>query len=115
MSSNSLNQSLQLEKDLHRIIEGNAQLVSKDSKKSKYLLSLGENDVMGNIPFIDFGHEPRAASIFSSDDIKTEMVNIENIKEEYDGLSRTFKNLIFNIGSYISSTTSLVQNLHSRN
>jgi hypothetical protein len=70
---------------------------------------------MGNIPFIDFGHEPRLATIVPSGDIETEKVDIQKIKEEYEAMSRTFKNLIFNIGSYISSTTSLVQNLNSRN
>ncbi|MFC1494996.1 cyclic nucleotide-binding domain-containing protein [Thermodesulfobacteriota bacterium] len=114
-SSGSMNQNLNMEKDLYRILEGNAQLVTKDSKDKKYLLSLEENDVMGHIPFIDFGHEPKAASIIPSGDMKTEMIDIQKVREEYDALSRTFKNLIFNIGSYISSTTSLVQNFNSRN
>lgn len=113
--SGSVNHDLNMEEDLYRIVEGNAQVVSRGPKDKKYLLSLEEDDFMGNIPFIDFGHEPGSATIIPSKDIETEKVDIEKIKEEYQEMSRTFKNLIFNIGSYISSTTSLVQNINSRN
>lgn len=114
-SSRPVNHNLNIEEDLYRIVEGNAQIITSCSTDEKHLLTLKKNDFMGYIPFIDFGHEPRLAKIIPSKDIETEKVDIQKIKEEYETLSRTFKNLIFNIGSYISSTTSLVQNLNSSN
>jgi CRP-like cAMP-binding protein len=114
-STGSLNGNFNIEKELYRIIEGNASLVTKGSNGKKYLLSLEDKDVFGNIPFIDFGHEPQHADIIPSKDIKTERIDVQKIREEYDSLSRTFKNLVFNIGSYISSTTHFVRNINSKN
>lgn len=114
-STGSLNGNFNIEKELYRIIEGNASLVTKGSNGKKYLLSLEDKDIFGNIPFIDFGHEPQHADIIPSKDIKTERIDVQKIREEYDSLSRTFKNLVFNIGSYISSTTHFVRNINSKN
>jgi len=111
----ALSKDLQVGDDLHKIVEGNVSIVSKGSRSKEYILSLGENDVIGNIPFIDFGHEPRSAMIIPSKDLKTDKIDMKKIGEEYNTLSRSFRNLIFNIGAYITSTTDLVQNLHIRN
>lgn len=104
---------LDIERSLYKILEGGANLVKKDSKGVKHILTLEENDVMGNIPFIDFGHEPQSAMIIPSDNLKTDTIDIQVISGEYENLSRTFKNLIFNIGTYLSKTTDLVCRLYA--
>ena len=100
---------------LYRIMEGSITVVVKDSKDRNIMFSLDNNDVIGNIPFVDFGHEPYSAITIASRDLKTEKVDVTEIQEEYDKLSRTFKNLIYNICNYIRNTTGLVSRLQDKN
>jgi hypothetical protein len=64
---------------------------------------------------LDFGHEPRSASVLGSNDLKVDKLDIKYLQEEYNSLSQTFRNLIYNIGTYISMTTNLVYKFHNRN
>ncbi len=94
--------------NLYRITEGSVTIVVKKSGGHNIMFSLEENDVFGNIPFVDFGHETGSATIIPSKDLKTEKMDPNEIQKEYDKLSRTFKNLIYNICNYIRNTTSLM-------
>ena len=100
---------------LYRILEGSVTVVVKDSRDRNILFSLDENEVIGNIPFVDFGHEPNSAIIVASKGLKTEKVDVAEIRKEYDKLSRTFRNLIYNICNYIRNTTRLVSRLQEKN
>lgn len=108
-------EKLKIEKELYRIVSGNAALISKEISGRKQIITLGENDVIGNLPFIDFGHEPVSAWVIPSKDLITEKMDRGEILREYESLSKTFKGLIFNIGNYLSSTTGLVRDLGCRN
>ena len=101
--------------DLYRITEGSAIVVVKDSGGRNIMFPLEKNDVIGNIPFVDFGHEPNAAIIVGSRDLKTEKIDVIEIQREYDKLSKTFKNLVYNICNYIRNTTGLVSRLIAKN
>ena len=57
------------------------------------------------------GHEPMGASVLGSADLKTVEIDTDGFQKEYDNLSNTFRNLIFNASNGISITTRLVHNL----
>ena len=101
--------------DLYRVTEGNVVIVVKDPGGRNVMFPLDTNDVFGNIPFVDFGHEPNAAVVVGSKDLKLEKMDVVGIQKEYDNLSRTFKNLVYNICNYIRNTTGLVRRLSSGN
>ncbi len=94
--------------ELYRITEGKVIVAVENSGSEKILFSLDKNDIIGNIPFVDFGHEPGSATVITSNDFKAEKIEVSEIQKEYDNLSRTFRNLVFNICNYIRNTTSLV-------
>lgn len=100
--------------DLYRITEGSVIIVVKDPGGHSIMFPLETNDVIGNIPFVDFGHEPNSAVIIGSKNLKTEKLDVREIRREYDKLSKTFKNLIYNICNYIRNTTGLVTRLSRR-
>jgi len=56
---------------------------------------------------MDMGHEPRRARVLASEDLKVEVLNGEDLKEEYDGLSATLRNLVNSIATCVSMTTAV--------
>jgi hypothetical protein len=72
---------------------------------------LNSDDVFGRIPFMDFGHEPRSASVMVSNPIEVEKFDSRALQAEYDNLTQTFKNFIFNTATNISMTTNLIYKL----
>ena len=93
--------------EIFTIIEGETCVVGKTPKGDLPLLALQKKDVFGYVPFIDFGHEPRSAAVLGSKDLKVDKLDPENIREEFNQLSGTFKNLIFDLGTCVSVTTRL--------
>jgi CRP-like cAMP-binding protein len=92
---------------LYCITEGQAYVVGKTSKGPLPLLALQKNDVFGNFPFMDMGQEPRNASVAATQDLRTVVLNAEDLQTSYDHLSQTFKGMIFNICTCVSITTKL--------
>ncbi len=101
--------------ELYSIVEGNAGIVSRGPAGELPILALNQNDVFGNIPFMDIGHEPESAFVLKSGNIRLERMNIGKIEQEYEGLSSTFKNLVFNLGSCITMTTGLLHQYSHKN
>jgi CRP-like cAMP-binding protein len=94
--------------DLYCIQEGQAYVVGKTAKGSLPLLTLEKDDVFGNLPFMDMGHEPRNASVRGTPSLKTVTLDAEQLHTSYDHLSQTVKAMIFNICTCVSITTKLV-------
>ncbi len=97
--------------ELFAITGGETYVVGQTPKGDIPLLMLKKNDIFGYLPFMDIGHEPRFASILASKDVQVSKLDLENLRKEYDQLSGTFKNLIYNVGSCISATTGLACHL----
>ena len=113
------------DKDLNGFIEGKKQLIKQGQNEERLftikegeafiarntengyvpLAHLKKGDFFGRIPFIDMGHEPYSASVFSSDDLKLAAVNAEKLQSEHEGLSSTLKNIIEHLATCISVTT----------
>lgn len=92
---------------LYCITEGQAYVIGKTSKGALPLLALQKDDVFGNFPFMDMGQEPRNASVAATADLKTVVLDAEDLHTSYDHLSQTFKGMIFNICTCVSITTKL--------
>ena len=104
-----------LQEDLFTITQGNACIVRPTPEGNLPLFSLNKNDVFGDIPFLNLGNELRSASILVSDDFRAERIDVQNLQEEYDKLSPTFRSVIYNVGMYITMTANLVSRSCNRN
>ncbi len=93
------------------IRQGSAYVVRNMSRGDMVLAKLGKNDFVGHIPFINIGHEPDSAAVFGTDELKMKALNLEALEEEYNNLSGTLKNMIYNCAGFISATTSIANNL----
>jgi hypothetical protein len=100
--------------DLYCIQEGQAYIMGKTDKGALPLLTLEKDDVFGNLPFMDMGHEPRNAYVVGTQSLKTVPLDAEQMHTSYDHLSQTFKGMIFNICTCVSITTKLVYLLSRR-
>jgi hypothetical protein len=94
--------------ELFLIKEGKADIIGERDRRDLPLFSLEKNDIFGNVPFMDFGHEPRSASVMVSKDFDAVKLDTEGLMEEYNSLSSTFRNLIFNMCTNLFMTTKLV-------
>ena len=97
--------------DLYIIRKGTADIIGKGPKGDVNLLSLGSDDVFGKIPFLDFGHEPLSASVMTSNPFEADILDSQALQKEYDKLSHTLRNFVFNAATNISMTTKLFYQL----
>jgi hypothetical protein len=103
----------QAQNDLYIIKSGKADIIGQRPRRDLPLLSLDKDDIFGNIPFMDFGHEPKSASVMVSKDFDAVKLDAEGIIEEYNSLSCTFRNMIFNMCTNLFMTTKLVYSLNN--
>ena len=106
-----LDDRFQNDTDLYIIKKGAADIIGKGLKGDVNLMSLSSDDVFGKIPFLDFGHEPLSATVATSDPIEVDIIDSQALQKEYDNLSRTFRNFVFNAATNISMTTKLFYQL----
>jgi CRP-like cAMP-binding protein len=95
----------QNEERLFNIKQGEV-FIARDTENGYVPLAhLKKGDFFGRIPFVDMGHEPYSAAVFSSDDLKLAAVNTEKLQSEHEGLSSTLKNIIEHLATCVSVTT----------
>jgi CRP-like cAMP-binding protein len=95
----------QNEERLFRIREGEVVVARSDGPGYVPLARLQKGDFFGHIPFLTIGHEPYAAAVFSSPDLKLAAVNSQKIEAEHKRLSITLRNIIEHLAACISATT----------
>jgi CRP-like cAMP-binding protein len=78
------------------------------------LAHLQKGDFFGNIPFLTLGHEPHAAAVFSSGDLKLAVVDILALEEAQQRLSATLRHIIEHLAACISATTLVSINLFNK-
>jgi CRP-like cAMP-binding protein len=69
------------------------------------LAELKKGDFFGRIPFLDMGHEPYSAAVFSSDNLKLAAVDKQKLESEHQELSSTLKNIIEHLATAVSVST----------
>ncbi|MCF8050453.1 MAG: cyclic nucleotide-binding domain-containing protein [Desulfobacterales bacterium] len=100
------------EERLFRITEGDATVVRYTDDGHVPLAKLKKGDFFGSVPFFDIGQEPAAASVFASETMQFETVDIGPLQQEYDNLPATFKKLIEHTATCISVTSMVAADYH---
>jgi CRP-like cAMP-binding protein len=95
----------QNEERLFRIREGEVVVARSHGSGYVPLAQLQKGDFFGQIPFLTIGHEPFAAAVFSSPDLKLAAVDSKKVEAEYKRLSTTLRNIIDHLAACISATT----------
>jgi hypothetical protein len=98
--------------EIFTVVEGEAYVIGQTRKGVLPLITLKKDDIFGDIPFMDLGHEPRYASVLGSKDLKINKLDPAHLQNEYDQLSDTIKNMIYVTCTCIFSTTRLVSTLY---
>ena len=99
------NSFAETEDTFFKITNGNAIVVKNINNHFLELCRLKPDDIIGNISFLSTSHEPHSAQVFVSDDFETEEIDLIDLKEEYDELSTTLKNMFFHTATCLSVTT----------
>jgi CRP-like cAMP-binding protein len=95
----------QNEERLFTIKDGEAIIARQTGSSYVPLVRLKKGDFFGRIPFLDMGHEPYSAAVFSSENLKLAAVDSDKLKSEHEGLSSTLKNIIEHLATSVSVTT----------
>jgi CRP-like cAMP-binding protein len=95
----------QHEERLFSIKDGEVIIARQIENSYVPLVRLKKGDFFGRIPFLDMGHEPYSAAVFSSENLKLAAVDSEKLKSEHAGLSSTLKNIIEHLATSVSVTT----------
>lgn len=93
------------EQRIFMINRGKASVVRSTDNGLVTLADLGPGDFFGCLPFAHIDHESYSASVFASDDLDVSMPDPEVLREEYMGLSPTFRHIIEHVATCISLTT----------
>ncbi|MEJ2097711.1 MAG: cyclic nucleotide-binding domain-containing protein, partial [Deltaproteobacteria bacterium] len=102
------------EKRLFRVQQGRASVIQHAESMYLPLLHLYRDDFFGHIPFLNMDHEPESASVLASKDLKILTLKPEVLQKEMDSISMTFKNILENLSTAISSMTRILKNLQRK-
>ena len=102
---NHFNSFPKTEDTFFKITNGNAIVVKNINNHFLELCRLKPDDIIGDIPFLSTSHEPHSAEVYVSDDFEAEEIDLIDLKEEYDELSTTLKNMFFHTSTCLSVTT----------
>jgi CRP-like cAMP-binding protein len=97
------------------IQQGKAAVVRKIDDVNVIIAELLPGDFVGQIPFLNTGHEPYSATVYGTSDIELIPIDLVPLQKEYDRLSNTFKNIIENISSSIMATTQVASVFFQQN
>ena len=95
------------------ITDGKAYVIDKTRKGDFPLIVLEKENVFGNLPFLDIGHEPRSASVLAPNDLKVKDLDMGSLQKEYEDLSNVFRSFVYSICTCISLTTRVAHHLYS--
>ena len=96
---------------LYKILSGKAMVAKHTAHQMIPLAELGSGDYFGNMPFVDMGHEPYSASVFAHQELETAPVDAAKLQNEYESLSLTFRNIVDNVATCISATSTIMCNM----
>ncbi len=100
------------EENVYVVREGVASVVRFADFGTVPLVQLYKGDYFGHFPFIDLGHEPEHATVLASNEFKVRKMNPEQLKDEYNQLSTTFKNFVDNVATCVNVSTKVIGKYH---
>ena len=92
---------------------GEVSIVRKTDHGPVLLANLGKGDVIGDIPFLNIGHEPHSASALATEDYEGKEIDPDDLQEEHARLSPTLRNIIEHVAICVSVTTSVACGLET--
>jgi CRP-like cAMP-binding protein len=95
------------EERLFKITSGDAIVARETDSGIVPLARLQKGDFFGHLPFLDMGHEPQAASVFASPNLKLAALDPKALQKEHEKLSSTLQNILAHLATRISVTTLL--------
>jgi CRP-like cAMP-binding protein len=101
------------EERVFTITRGVATIARKTEQGYTPLLELSKGDFFGYLPFLKMGHEPHAASVFVSKDLKIAPLDVGELVKEHEGLPNSFHHIIENLATCISVTTMIACERHA--
>ncbi len=104
----------QEEERLFIIKNGEAVIARQTDNGYVPLAQLKKGDFFGRIPFLDMGHEPYSAAVFSADNLKLAAVDVKKLESEHQGLSSTLKNIIGHMATSVSVSTMVICNFQKQ-
>jgi len=94
-------------------IKGGEAVIARETQNGYMpLAQLKKGDYFGWIPFLDVGHEPYSAAVFSSQDLKLAAVDAAKLQSEHEGLSSTIKNILEHLATSVSVSTLVTSDYH---
>lgn len=98
-------------KEVLKKIHSGEAWVHRKNPKPLPLAKLSKDDYFGYLPFLHLRQEPEFASIYGDDELDLEEIPVAPLKEAYEGMSITFKNIVDNVAACVSVTTELLSAL----
>ncbi len=95
----------QNEDRLFSIKDGEVVIARQTEDRYVPLARLKKGDFFGRVPFLDMGHEPYSAAVFSSENLKLAAIDSEKLQAEHERLSSTLKNIIEHLATSVNVTT----------
>jgi CRP-like cAMP-binding protein len=95
---------------LFSIAEGQGYVTVNTPQGPFALTVLNRGDFLGNLKFLNIGHEPDHASVYVSDNIELIPLHTDSLFREYDSFSTTFKNITESMATSISVTNIVLKN-----
>lgn len=93
------------------VIRSGEVWVHRQSPRPLTLARLGKGDYFGNLPFLHLRQEPEFAGVYAGEALDVESVPVPPLKEAYEEMSVTFKNIVDNVAACVSVTTQLLSTL----
>jgi CRP-like cAMP-binding protein len=87
------------------ITQGEASIVRNTDHGDILLVNLNKGDYIGRLPFLNMGHEPHHASVLASEDFEVSPLDPNSLRQQYDRLSPTMRNMIEHVAICVSVTT----------
>ncbi len=103
-----------LEENVFYIKKGEVTVVKRTPGGDLPLITLEKNDVFGYVPFMNIAPELPFTLLLASRDLKLGNLDTKSLKKEYDQLSGTLKNLMYNVSSHVAVTTRFAINIQER-
>jgi CRP-like cAMP-binding protein len=99
---------------LYTMGRGDAFIVRELSQGAFVVAKLAKGDFIGLVPFLDIGHEPYSAAVYSYRALDLEPLDPDLLENEYANLSSTFQNFIDYTAACISVTTTIAGEVYKK-
>lgn len=94
--------------ELFVVREGKLYMIGEGPNGKFLLLRLEAGEVCGHVPFVNLGPETGLTTLVASKDLKTQKLDVQALQDQYEQLSKTFKNLVNTLSGWQASTLRMI-------